>query len=466
MRFLIAFLLLSTSFLALAQPNSCDKLDLQPSNEIVFKCADQAMTMIHDNLDKPYLYVANKAAGLTIYSLASKDPRLVGSIPIDSFDGLHVMGVTQRGALLYIALGDFFSATQASGMAIIDVQDPEKPSKVGFWKYSVATEGASMVLVEGDYAYLAAFSHGLFILNISVPNDIKLISKLTPDLDYPDSNPDASKINARGMVLENNVVYLCYDAGGLRIINVQDKTKPRETGRYSNPVMNGKPRAYNNLVKKDSLLYIGVDYCGMEILNVSDTTNITEVSWWNPWKCHESGLKWFTSPGHVNEIRLDSLEMKLFVSSGKSDLHVIDVADPQNPDSCTLFGGVDNKIGTWGVSIYKNEVYLSYICTIVPFSSNWAGVKMLKYQRSSSLERDMFKLSPRIFPNPVSSGGNLQIEDVDPPFNVKIFNIQGQEKLAGESNQLVDINGLSAGIYWLQIENSHNTWSTQLMIAD
>lgn len=442
--------------LVFSQP--CNKLNIQDVNQIDATCQEIAMTMTYDLTSRPYIYVANKEAGLTIYKLGStKDPLRVGQIPIDSLDNLEVMGVSQYGTKLYLALGNFFSAKENPGMAIVDIADPENASLVGFWKYPTATEGASLVKVAGNYAYLTAFSHGLFILNISDPNEITLESEYVPTLNYPDANPDASKINARGMVLDDNIVYLCYDAGGIRIINVSDKKNPIETGRYSNPVMDKKPRAYNNAVLRDSLLYVGVDYCGVEILNVKDTSNLKLVSWWNPWDCQTSPLNWFSSNGHVNEVVLDSQENKLFVSTGKSDLHVVDVSDPTKPDSCSMYGGIDNNIGTWGVNRYKNKLCLSYICTFVPFSSNYSGVKLLEYDRLSSSGTPL-KTRIKVQPNP--AGGHVEIYGlVVDNQRYRILSMTGKVVQYGviRHNNRIDLSRLNNGVYTLDVESYQPT---------
>lgn len=143
--------------------------------------------------------------------------------------------------------------------------------------------------------------------------------------------------------------------------------------------MNGKPRAYNNIVLDGSYVYAAVDYCGMEVLNVSDTSNIKLSSWWNPWTCQTNPLNWFSSNGHANEIAFDAAKKLIFISSGKSDMQVVDVSNPLNPVFKYEYGGVNNNIGTWGVSIYNNQVYLTYICSLIPFSSSWTGVKILQY---------------------------------------------------------------------------------------
>lgn len=398
------------------------------------------------------MYLANKEAGLTIYKMGStKDPLRVAQVSLDSLDNLEVMGVSQYGNRLYLALGNFFTAKENPGMAIIDVSDPENPKKLGFWKFNKATEGSSLVKVQGDYAFLAAFSHGLLILDISDPLNIKQVAQFVPKLNFPDAVPDPSKINARGMVVHDDLVYLCYDAGGIRIIDVSDKKNPEEVGRFSNPVMTGKPRAYNNAVLRDSLLYVGVDYCGVEILNISDTANIKLVSWWNPWTCETSPLNWFSSNGHVNEVVLDSQENKLFVSTGKSDLHVVDVSDPENPDSCSMYGGLDNGIGTWGVNRYQNKICLSYICTFVPFTSNYSGVKLLEYDRSVSISNPALpELS--IVPNPTN--GYVELPEALRGKSYQVTTIQG--KMVGgvslTTNRTLNFLSVGPGIYILSVE--------------
>ncbi|MCB9240834.1 MAG: hypothetical protein H6608_06875 [Flavobacteriales bacterium] len=463
-KWLLLLAILSTQY-ANAQ-TACDSLNLQLQNDIAGKCADQVMTLTADLNGKPYLYVANKSAGLVIHDLSAKDPRKVAQLPIDSFDKLEVMGVSHYGEKLYLALGNFFSTKEASGMAIVDISNPEKPSVNGLWKHSAGTEGASQVVVHGSTAYLAAFSHGIFILDISNPSNIQLISQFVPNLNFPDSPPDSTKINARGMVLENDVIYLSYDAGGIRIINVSNPAKPRETGRYSNPVMNKKPRAYNNAVKYGKYLFCGVDYCGMEVLDVSDTTSITQVSWWNPWKCHESPLNWFSSNGHVNEVRMDTLEQKLFVSTGKSDLMVIDVSDPTHPDSCSTYGGIANNIGTWGLSIYDNNVYLAYICTLVPFTSNWTGVKHLKFDRSTTSANHRLTVNPpNIYPNPAGIGETINIDLPVRILSNSLCDCRGQIIRSGFGSTL-STQHLQPGAYVIRIQTDLGDYQHMILLSN
>ena len=342
-------------------------------------CAEIFLTSKHDNLNRPYLYVAAKDGGLKIFDI-SGTPSLIKTIAITNFGSLHVMNLSQKGNYLYLALGNHFgTAVQSPGFAIIDVTNPAAAVVKTYWSNTSLTGGAGIIETEGNYAYLGAMKNGLMIFDITDKALPVQKSTFVPSITYPDPNPDPAKYNARGMIVKNDIVYLCYDAGGLRIINAVDKLNPRQTGKYSNPDMNGKPRAYNNLILDGSYVYAAVDYCGMEVLNISDTSNIKLSSWWNPWTCQANPLNWFSSNGHANEIAFDAAKKLIFISSGKSDLQVVDVSNPLSPVFKYEYGGVNNDMGTWGVSIYNNQVYLSYICSFIPFSSNWTGVKILQY---------------------------------------------------------------------------------------
>lgn len=353
-------------------------LNIQHHADIPSTCQQMTMTMKHDQTGRPYLYVAGKEGGLRIYNISNLDqPMLVKTIPITSLENLEVMNIDQSGEYLALALGNHFTNSQSPGMAIINVSDPASASVVDTWKSSAPDGGAGIVKLDGDHAYLGAMKHGVIVLDVSNKGEITFVSQYVPDINYPTPNPNPDLYNARGMVIRNDVIYLCYDAGGLRIINVSNKLKPVETGRYSNPALNGLPRAYNNIVLDDSLVYIAVDYCGLEVLNISDTSHITLTGWWNPYNCPTNN--WFSSPVHANEIAYNRECRLLFIADGKSDMHVIDISDPTSPDSVGIYGGATNDLGTWGVSVYRDQIFLSYICAIIPFASSWTGVKILTY---------------------------------------------------------------------------------------
>jgi len=377
-------LIVATGLLSFQQATDLEKISgniiIRDNYSIPSTCSAMFLTAKADAQGKSFLYIAAKDAGLKIFSV-NGDPKLIAGFSIDSFHSLHVMNLSQSGRYLFLALGNHFgSALQSPGMAIVDVNDPAHPLLKAVWQDNSKRGGAGIVETVGNYAYLGAMKNGLYIFDISDKSKPERIASFVPSISYPDARPDPKKYNARGMTVVYDLVYLCYDAGGIRIINVADKKNPAELGRYSNPEMNGKPRAYNNIIIDDSLAYVAVDYCGMEVLNIKDPANIKLVSWWNPWNCRSGPLKWFSSNGHCNELVMDKTNHLVFLSSGKSDLQVVDVADPAKPVFKTLYGGINNNMGTWGVSLSGKNIYLTYVCAVIPFYSNWTGVKALTFE--------------------------------------------------------------------------------------
>lgn len=337
-----------------------------------------AMTMRADTLKRPFLYIAAKDGGLVIYDISAA-PVLVKTVPVDALGSLHVMSLSQAGKRLFLALGNHWGRGQNSGMAVIDVSDPRQASVLGLWRDPSVTGGAGGVEVVGNQAFLGAMMNGLYILDVETPSSIKRISRFVPDIYFPEPRPDPPKFNVRGMAIRDGIVYLCYDAGGLRLIDVRDPAHPVEIGRFSNPAMNGRPRAYNNLVLDGKLAYITVDYVGFEVLDISHPTSIRLISWWNPWNPGLSGFRWFSSPGHANEIALNPERKLVFIAAGRTDLLILSVADPAKPTRVGGFGDVEDKLGTWGVSLSGDLVFLAYIRTLgIPFYANWTGVKALR----------------------------------------------------------------------------------------
>lgn len=448
----------------------CSGLNIQFKSDISSLCNYMVMTMAHDKESKPFLYVANKEAGLKIYDVSNLSlPTLSKTIPNTSFGALDVMNLKQQGNYLYLALGNHFSNNQASGIAIVDVSDPSKAAVTDFWILPDSVGGAGVIEVEGDYAYLGAMKNGLVILDISNKNNIVFRSRIIPNINYPTVKPNPNLYNARGLAVKNGIVYLCFDAGGIRIINTTNKNTPMETGHFSNPLLNGYARAYNNVTLHNNLLYVAVDYCGVEILDVTDTSKIKMKGKWNPYNCPSNN--WFNTPVHANELYLDTSCKLLYLSTGKSDMMVLDVSNPAVPDSCNAYGGVGNNIGTWGIGVYESHIYLSYVCSIIPFSSNWTGVKILSYTPCNKNSKAKIKTEEvfKIYPSP--SNKLLKIEFSNP--NLKVGdayfqNVLGQTyRLESYSNSInqFDVSELPAGVYFLNLEQGGIRYSAKILIS-
>lgn len=443
----VGFLLLWLTFASgriFAQCSSTP-VTITQKGSAAFALPKECMSAVHDELGKSYLYVAGKERGLLIYDVSNvAAPFVVDSIKVSDMLGLEAMSVTQAGNYVYVALGNVFSNSSLPGMAIIDVEYPTHPVLKGVWKYFAQSGGAGIVKVEGNYAYLGAMRRGLMILDVSDKMNPSLVSVFKPSISYPNpTNPDSLKYNARGMAVRNSIVYLCDDAGGLRVIDATNKSTPVEIGKYANPAVYNRPRAYNNVILDDTLLYVAVDYCGMEVLSVANVSNIRLVGWWNPWHCESFSNTWFNSGGHTNEIQYSGGCKTVFLSSGKSEINVVNVANPASPDSCTRYTTPGGNVGVWGLSLYRDELYACYIYVPlgIPFYSNWSGVKTFTWNNcaAAGIQEVNSTHEVELYPNPSDGSFRVRLPSgVNGGVSIAVYNLVGVKIFDGSFDGIAD----------------------------
>ncbi len=335
-----------------------------------------------DQKDRKHLFVALKSGGLAVLKLggANEPPKEVARVAGLALGNLDAMNLAQRGDLLFVALGDFFAAKGAhAGLAVVNVANPAAPKVLGLWTSPQPVKGAAVVAVDATYAYLGAMTEGVMIFDINTPAKIKHVSTFQPDVNFPRAKPNAVQHpNARGMAVAGDRLYLAYDAGGLRVLDVTDRAKPKEIGRYTNAAMMKKQQAYNNVVLDGDLLYAAIDYAGLELLNVKNPAQIKQVGWWNPWEADTLKNLWFNSGGHTNQLALDKKQKLVFLSAGKSELQVVDLSAPAKPVLARHYATEKAERGAWGVTLADDVAYLTYVQAVIPFKGTWSGVVAVK----------------------------------------------------------------------------------------
>lgn len=331
----------------------------------------QAMT-----LQKGHLYVAIKEGGVKVLTEKGGKPKVVSHIKRKQLANLDAMNLWLAGDTLFVALGDFFKKKGHAGLAVIDVRIPSHPNVLSVWKSPTEMRGSAVVICDDRkrYAYLGVMEYGILIFDLFDLKKPKLISSFRPDIHFPKKNPNRIQMpNARGMMLTGKRMFLCNDAGGIRVLDLTDPRKPREISRYINTGLKGKPSAYNNIYIDGDLAYAGV-----EILDIRKPERIRQLAWWNPWKADTNANNWFNSPGHTNQITFDKRNKILHLSAGDSELVSLDLSNPKRPKQLVGHGDPKNERGVWGLCRSEQTVYLGYIKTIIPFRGTWAGIKAVK----------------------------------------------------------------------------------------
>lgn len=427
---------------------------------------DLPQAIVFDQGGSPYFYAALKTGGVQIFEATQgQDPVPESIVPTSALGGLEVMNLTQQGDYLFLALGNFFGANpQQAGIGIVDISDPELPFVTDYWMTDSIVKGTAVILVEGEYAYLGAMNQGLMIFDISDKENINKVGAYLPDIHFPVEDPNSvQEPNARGMALRDELLYLCYDAGGLRLIDVSNSAQPIEVGRYINEDVLHKQQAYNNVILKGDYAYIALDYCGLEIVDISNIDNISRVAWWNPWGCELASNIWLNSPGHTNQLAFSEDQSIIFLSAGGSELLAVDISDPTNPNLCGTYGETGNQLGVWGLGIQDNTIALAYINAIIPFSGTWSGIKVLNWDIISDVyEARLNTQIEAVYPKPfndqiyvklnLTSLAEIQIEIVDLRGR-KIKQYPNQRYLTGEHLIKIAAQDIPPGIYFLTLKN-------------
>lgn len=423
-----------------------------------------ATTPEADRLHRPYIYLAMVSGGVKIYrNNANGMPDIVATIPKTTLGNLDAINLLQDSIWLYVCLGNIWnSSSQMAGLAIVDVSNPLSPSVLDVYIHAGMGGGAGSVAIKGNYAYLAANQNGLVILDIGNKSSIRLASVLPLNNTFPHTNAGSSTLyNARGIALNGDYAYICYDRGGLRVIDVSDANAPVQVNQYCFGPLVEKTTAYNNIVISNNLAYVAIDYYGMEILDIANPEHLVQKGWWHPntWADATNDYNtWATSKGHTNEITYDAVCKKVYVASGKTDVVAIDVGNPSMPTTCETYGAAADAYGTWGLDLFDEKLYLAYIWSpVFPPYSNYTGYKVLQLNCSTVNTKDDDDLDNNIsiFPNPTFNDIYIILKN-KASRNIKIFNAMGVLLRENITNSF-SLEHFERGVYFVVIQTNRTT---------
>ena len=359
-----------------------------------------------DRSGRPYIYTANKEYGVVVFDFSNPpDIKPARTFSVEQFQNLKPTDLVQQGDYLYVALGGFDGVfTQSAGLAVLDVSDPENAAVLGQWDSTAFNKGCAAVRVDGNYAYLGAMEKGVIILDVSDPAQPKYVSHLELDLNWPVPPGLFSVPHARGFALRDDDLWVCFDAGGLRRIDVSDKHHPVEKTKYLNPDLDAAAQpAYNTAVITGKHLYAAVDYCGFDVVDIGNPDQPAPAAWENPWNC--SNTNWDGSPGHTNQLTTACHDSLLFLSGADSEVLAYSIADPEKPERVGEWAVLKDSIATWGLDVNDSLVLLAQIWNPLntPYIAKKGGIRLLRWgcpQTSSTTTAVQDEFQVRVYPNP------------------------------------------------------------------
>jgi hypothetical protein len=158
-----------------------------------------------------------------------------------------VQDVAVNGNFAYIA-------ATSTGLRIVDISNPSAPEEIGFYVTGNSTYG---IAVDSHYAYLADGAGGLQIIDISNPtNPQKISSYSTPTSAY-------------GIELKGNYVYIVDRGQYLRVVNISNPSVPVEVSTY---LSSGETY---DVTLSGTFAYLSAGAAGLVVLDISTPEMIT-----------------------------------------------------------------------------------------------------------------------------------------------------------------------------------------------
>jgi hypothetical protein len=184
-----------------------------------------------------YAYVADGFAnGLRVIDISTPtNPTEVGFLETAGF----ALGVDVAGNYAYLADGGVENSVQ-----VIDVSEPSNPTQVSTFNIM----GAERIIVEGNYAYVAVATGGLWVLDVSDPSNPTEAG----------NSPLAKE--ARDVTVVGNIAYVADDLNGLRVLDIERLADIDPLGFYESP---GQAVG---VAEADAYLYLASGTGGLTIL--------------------------------------------------------------------------------------------------------------------------------------------------------------------------------------------------------
>ena len=257
--------------------------------------------------------VALVNAGPNLYALDISNPTsptVLGTVPIPGAQGIAIQG---RYA---------FVAASSPALRVVDIADPAHLLEVGQYSFSGSAQN---IFVAGNYAYLA------------VGTQVHIVSILTPTVPIGISIYDTAAYVSAAKVA-NGLIYIANGYNGVRIVSATNPYSPTEVGTYLTPNYAG------DIDISSTLAYVADSDSGsVQILNISQPFSPTFVG------------AYTGAPNDYSD-RLRVNGSVLYVTDDGAGLRALDVSNPALP---TQLGKLTTGFAwPYGLTVVGNSVYV------------------------------------------------------------------------------------------------------------
>jgi hypothetical protein len=211
-------------------------------------------------------------------------------VTLGAFSNVVANDIHLAGPYAYVAAG-------SAGLAILNVSNLASPVLVG--SNIPANANAVEVIPSGNYAYVADANLGLLVMDITTPSQPVLVGK------------SVVFGQAAGLQLVGTDAYVTDSKGGLQVFDVSTPSEPELEGLSSPPVGDAVAVQVTN-----EYAYLADSEVGLHILDVSVPS---QPVWQGS----------YPSAGQVQDVKLAGLYA--YLAAGSAGLEIVNVADPTDP---------------------------------------------------------------------------------------------------------------------------------------
>ncbi len=230
------------------------------------------------------VYAAANQGGL--YEIKAENGEIVSNFKA----GGNAIGLAFDESKLHVADG-------FGGYVLLDISDVSAPEMLDKFETQIPAYSKG-VAVAGDYAFLAAGTSGIIILDVSNTNEVTAIDTIT-----------LSSGVAYKVFINDNKAYVACGQGGVRILDITNPASPQILGGFTTAYS-----AMDVLVEGD-YAYVADFLDGMEIWNVSDPNNAVGIA---------------TTNQPVNGVGIFKKDNYVFLSGVTSGVRIVDCSDFDN----------------------------------------------------------------------------------------------------------------------------------------
>ncbi len=243
----------------------------------------------------------------------------------------NVNAALPTGTGIYVWSDSAWVSFTRSGQQALSLINPDSAATL---TGTYAAANSKGVFIAGNYAYVAAGSAGLRIINISNPAN--------PILTGTYINNNNRESSAEGVYVKDNYAYVADFYQGLIIVNVSNPANPTFTGTYNININFFTGNAYSVFVKGNYAYVADYGY-GLVVINISNPANPTLT-----------GTAAFAAAALGVDVS-ENFAYLTFNNNGHG-LYIIDISNPGSPP---VVGTYSTSATCRGVQVRGNYAYMA-----------------------------------------------------------------------------------------------------------